>query len=40
MLWIQFTKKVKNNTATEFEKDALARYYEVTSLKEKRIYGL
>ena len=28
-------KKVKNNTATEFEKDALARYYEVTSLKEK-----
>ena len=28
-------KKVKNNTATEFEKNALARYYEVTSLKEK-----
>ena len=28
-------KKVKNNTATEFERDALARYYEVTSLKEK-----
>ncbi len=28
-------KKVKNDTATEFEKDALARYYEVTSLKEK-----
>ena len=28
-------KKVKNNTATEFEKSALARYYEVTSLKEK-----
>lgn len=28
-------KKVKNNTATEFEKDALSRYYEVTSLKEK-----
>lgn len=28
-------KKVKNNTASEFEKDALARYYEVTSLKEK-----
>ena len=27
-------KKVKNNTATEFEKDALSRYYEVTSLKE------
>lgn len=27
-------KKVKNNTATEFEKNALARYYEVTSLKE------
>lgn len=28
-------KKVKNNVATEFEKDALSRYYEVTSLKEK-----
>ena len=28
-------KKVKNNTETEFEKDALSRYYEVTSLKEK-----
>lgn len=28
-------KKVKNNAATEFEKDALSRYYEVTSLKEK-----
>ena len=28
-------KKVKNNTASEFERDALARYYEVTSLKEK-----
>ena len=28
-------KKVKNNTATEFERDALSRYYEVTSLKEK-----
>ena len=27
-------KKVKNGTATEFEKDALSRYYEVTSLKE------
>lgn len=27
-------KKVKNNTASDFEKDALARYYEVTSLKE------
>lgn len=27
-------KKVKNNTATEFEKNALAKYYEVTSLKE------
>ena len=27
-------KKVKNNTATEFEKDALSKYYEVTSLKE------
>ena len=28
-------KKVKNNTATEFEKNALSRYYEVVSLKEK-----
>lgn len=28
-------KKVKNLTATEFEKNALSRYYEVTSLKEK-----
>lgn len=27
--------KVKNNTASEFERDALSRYYEVTSLKEK-----
>ena len=27
-------KKVKNKTASEFEQDALARYYEVTSLKE------
>ena len=27
-------KKVKNDTATEFEKNALSRYYEVTSLKE------
>ena len=27
-------KKVKNGTATEFEKDAMARYYEVTTLKE------
>lgn len=27
-------KKVKNNTASEFERDALSRYYEVTSLKE------
>ena len=27
-------KKVKNNTATEFEQNALAKYYEVTSLKE------
>ena len=27
-------KKVKNDTATEYEKDAMARYYEVTSLKE------
>ncbi len=28
-------KKVKNGTATEFEKNALSKYYEVTSLKEK-----
>lgn len=27
-------KKVKNNTASDFEKNALAKYYEVTSLKE------
>lgn len=27
-------KKVKNNTATEFERNALADYYEVTHLKE------
>ena len=27
-------KKVKNNTASDFEKDALSKYYEVTSLKE------
>ena len=27
-------KKVRNNTASEFEKNALSRYYEVTSLKE------
>lgn len=27
-------KKVKNNTATEFEKNALAQYYGVVSLKE------
>ena len=27
-------KKVKNNTATEFEKDALSNYYSVTALKE------
>lgn len=27
-------KKVKNNTASDYEKDALSRYYEVTSLKE------
>lgn len=27
-------KKVKNNTASEFERNALAKYYEVTSLKE------
>ena len=28
-------KKVRNNTASEFEKDALSKYYEITSLKEK-----
>ena len=27
-------KKVKNNSATEFEQNALSKYYEVTSLKE------
>ncbi len=27
-------KKVKNGTATEFEKNALATYYEVTHIKE------
>ena len=27
-------KKVKNNTATEFEKNALSNYYEVTHIKE------
>ena len=27
-------KKVKNDTASEFEKEALSKYYEVTSLKE------
>lgn len=27
-------KKVKNNTASNYEKDALSKYYEVTSLKE------
>ncbi|MBO4292795.1 MAG: hypothetical protein J5881_00150 [Clostridia bacterium] len=27
-------KKVKNGSATEFEKNALSKYYEVTSLKE------
>ena len=27
-------KKVRSNTASEFEKNALSRYYEVTSLKE------
>ena len=27
-------KKVRNNTASEFEQSAMARYYEVTSLKE------
>lgn len=27
-------KKVKNNTASDFEKNALSQYYEVTSLKE------
>lgn len=28
-------KKVKSNQATEFEKNALSKYYEITSLKEK-----
>ena len=28
-------KKVRNGTASDFEKDALSKYYEVTSLKEK-----
>ena len=28
-------KKVKNHSASEFEKNALSKYYEVTSLKEK-----
>ena len=28
-------KKVRNGTASEFEKEALSKYYEVTSLKEK-----
>ncbi|MBR3255944.1 MAG: hypothetical protein IKF97_07055 [Clostridia bacterium] len=28
-------KKVKNGAASEFEKNALSKYYEVTSLKEK-----
>ncbi len=27
-------KKVKNNTESEFEKNALSKYYEITSLKE------
>ena len=27
-------KKVRNGSASEFEKDAMAKYYEVTSLKE------
>ena len=27
-------KKVRNGSATEFEKNALSKYYEVTSLKE------
>ena len=28
-------KKVKNGTASDFEKNALSKYYEITSLKEK-----
>ncbi len=28
-------KKVKNGTASDFEKNAMSKYYEVTSLKEK-----
>ena len=27
-------KKVKNNSASEFEKKALSQYYEITRLKE------
>ena len=27
-------KKVRNGTASEFEKNAMSQYYEVTSLKE------
>ena len=27
--------KVKNNTASDFEREALSKYYEVTSLKER-----
>ncbi len=33
-------KKVRNGTASEFERNAMSKYYEVTSLKEKRIYGI
>lgn len=29
-------KKVKNNTASEFERNALAKYYTIVSLKEKQ----
>lgn len=29
-------KKVKNNSATEFERNALAKYYTIVSLKEKQ----
>ena len=32
-------KKVKNNTATEFEKNALSRYYEVTTQQSLKLYG-
>ena len=33
---ILYTKKLKIGTATEFEKNALSKYYFVVSLKEKQ----